>query len=688
MSTAPRRSLARWAPWLLGGLGLELLLPLAALARGGGGEHYTAPSNDRDSGGGGGSVPIELIYWVLRLTFRYPHIMLPLLGVGAAAWYFYQRNLHPTGATQRAFQQIEAERRTLVSTRDVTGWVNALRLKDPRFELEPLLERTRTLFLALQDAWFQRDLTPVRPLLSDATYQRFEVQLQLMAAQGVRDAITDIQVLDVQLIGLEQSLWFDTVHLRVRARMRDTDVPAATSNADAVAAARRAPLEGFTEVWSFVRKPGTPTRRVGQDAFQGKCPNCGAPFSGGATNTCAHCNAIVNSGNYDWTLAEITQGVEHVPYYAQVDNLLEARQDDPALNLEMLEDRASLLFWKWIDAQSRGTPAGLNKVATSGFVGEVGTELEGLRGRGQRKVFLECAVGGVTTRGFERGADGFDRVHVEVRWSARMGTQAANARASAPPTIPQRWVFTLLRKHGAHTNTDNGMSTNRCPQCNAPLSDSAATSCDYCGTALGSGERDWVLAAADPFETWDARARRRVQTAPRYNRHAPISLDGVPEAAPAAGARGNPAPFNRHAPISLDDGHAEGAPAHADSEPAAPPRDELISDPQERQRLLYMMAALAASDGKVDSSERKLLALCARRWGVPWSQVEMAIHAGPNLFTRLVQRRTPEAESFLRHLVELALVDGRIDRKERQMLEFAAGHLDLRDKLPGLLEGR
>ena len=28
--------------------------------------------------------------------------------------------------------------------------------------------------------------------------------------------------------------------------------------------------------------------------------------------TCEFCKAIVNSGNYDWTLSEITQGIEHV----------------------------------------------------------------------------------------------------------------------------------------------------------------------------------------------------------------------------------------------------------------------------------------------------------------------------------------------------------------------------------------
>ncbi|WP_257450686.1 TIM44-like domain-containing protein [Archangium lipolyticum] len=650
MCTASKRSLARLLPWLLPGL--ALLVPLAALARGGGGEHYSSPSSDDDGGGGG--IPFWLIFELLelliRLTIRYPYVMLPLIGVCVAGWFFYRRNVHPTGATQRAFQQREAEQRTTVSTRDVQGWVNALRLKDPQFDPQVLLDKTRKLFLELQDAWFKRDMSPVRPFLSDATYQRFDVQLQLMAAQGVRDAITDIHVLDVQLIGLDQSQWFDTVHLRVRARMRDADVAASASEAEALAAAKRAPLEAFTEVWSFVRKPGVQTR-VGEDLFQGKCPNCGAPYKGGAANRCEYCGAIVNSGNYDWTLSEITQGIEHVRHHAQVDNLREAREADPALNLEILEDRTSLLFWKWIDAQSRGTTQALHKVASADAIGRLDEELGSLARQGRRKVFLECAVGGVITRGFEVDPQGFDKAHVEVRWSARMGVGPVNERPPALPTVPQRWVFTLLRKHGARTNTDNGMSTNRCPQCNAPLTDSAAITCDYCGTGLGSGERDWVLASADPFESWDAREQRRFArvTARRTaQRGQPIEVPGL----------------------------AQG------------PVDDVIADPQERQRLLYMMAALASADGTVDSAERKLLELCARRWSVPWSNVEMALNTGPQLFTRLVQRGTPEAEVFLRNLVEMALVDGRIDRKERRMLEFAAGHLGLVDKLPEMLGGR
>ncbi|MCY1041730.1 TIM44-like domain-containing protein [Corallococcus sp. bb12-1] len=645
-SCPPTKRPWQWSPGLRTVLALLVLaLPLVALARGGGGEHYTS-GRDRGGGGGGDGLPLWLLFDLVRMIFLYPKVTLPLLLIGGVLYWLYKRNLHPTATTQRALDQREAEVRTQVSGRDVQGWVNALKLKDPSFEIQPTLDKVRWLFLELQKSWFRRDMTPVRPFLSDATWQRFNVQLQLMKAQGVRDALADINVEDVQLIGLHQTNWYDSIHVRVRASIRDTDVPADQTDAQAMAAAKKVAAESFTEVWTFVRKPGAQTR-IGEDLFQGKCPNCGAPYKGGASNTCEFCNAVVNSGNYDWTLAEITQGVEHVRHHKQVDGLMQARADDPALNLEMLEDRASLLFWKWIDAQSRNETQRLSKVANAEVITRLSSELEELGKRGRRRVFLECAVGAVDVRALEVHPESFDEAQVELRWSARMGIGPVNERPPSLPTVPQRWVFTLVRRHGAKTNTDTGMSTDRCPQCNAPLTNSGANTCEFCGTVLGNGERDWVLASALPFESWNVRQDQRHSAASARRQQAREETRG--------------------AVVAPVDG------------------DRVMTDQKERERLLYMMASIAAADGEVSNAERRLLKLCAERWSVSWANVEMALNAGPQLFERLVPRGSPEAEVFLRHIVEMALVDGRIDRKERKMLEIAAQHLGLEAQLPAML---
>jgi tellurite resistance protein len=615
-------------------LAVAFFWPLAALSRTGGGEHF---ETDFPDPGGDGSEPGETAFFLrlVLLAFRYPEVGVPVLLV-AGAIYLWAKRSSPKAQTQAAFRDREAQLRTRVSNDDVRGWVNRLRLKDPAFELQVLLERTATLFLAVQDAWFRRDLSAVRPYLSDATFQRLRIQLRLMELQGVRDALVDIQVLEVQLIGVESSEWFDTVQLRIRAQARDKDVPARWTDDEARTAARQAPLEPFTEVWTFMRKPGA-TTRIGNDVFHGKCPNCGAPYRGGATNVCEYCQAVVNSGNYDWTLSEITQGTEHLRHFARVDGLREARLEDPALNLEMVEDRAALIFWKWVEAQTHEEPEKLAKLGVSGFVEQMRAEAESLRQRGRRKVYLDCTVGAVTVKLFRTGDDDFNEAHVDIRWSARMGIGPRDEKPPELPTVPQRWVLTLGRKKGAQTPIEHGLSTARCTRCHGPLTDSLSVTCDYCGERLAESCSDWILQSAYPYETWNVREEQRFL---------------------AAQVRRNLG--------EVDD----------------------LLDIQERERLLYMMAALAAADGEVSPKERQLLEMCAERWSVDFERVKLALTAGPQVFERLIPKSSPEASSFLKQLVNMALIDGRIDNKERRLLEATARHLGLANELTNLIGGR
>lgn len=629
-----RLRLPRWSSLLVAVL---VLAPLVVWARAGGGEHYSSSHSYGSGSHGGGDDASGFILWLLiRLCLEHPVIGIPLLIVFAIGYTMYQRNTNPGRRTQRALDRAEGASRTRIQQGASSGWENALRLKDPDFRRPMLYAHARELFAQVQEAWFQRDLSKVRPFLSDATYQRLTAQLELLDSQGVRDAITDVEVRDVAMIGLEQNEFFDTVHLRITASTRDTDVLATTSDEDARAAARKAAPEQFIEIWSFVRKPGAKTR-MAQDVAHGKCPNCGAPFSGGATNNCEFCKAVVNSGNYDWTLAEITQSVEYVPGHTRVDGLMQARASDEALNLEMLEDRASLVFWKWIRAQSHHEPREMMKLATPTFVQSLQTEFKRLDSQRMRRVFLECAVGGVNTRLLRNNVDGRDEAHVEIRWSSKAGFVQNGKVPGNLQTLPQRSVFTLVRQSGAKTPAQNGMSTNRCPNCNAPLTDTLTTTCDYCGAELSSGAQDWVLDSALTFEAWAARERERV-TGAVAGRQAQQQLDGV-------------------------------------------------WDVEERSRLLYMMAMMAAADGVVDPKERKLLKMCSDRWRIPWNSVENALQLGgsPDAFERLVPRGSKEAEAFLHNLVQLALIDGKIDRQERRMLESAAQHLGVSDRLASLL---
>jgi uncharacterized tellurite resistance protein B-like protein len=631
---------------------LLLLLASPAGARVGGGQHYSSsPSHSSSSsssshrsgssgggswgggsswnGQGGGGSDLGLLFFFVN----HPLFTLALVAVAIVVWRAYARSFGATATTQRALEQADFRNATPVSSRDISAWVDALQRQDPGFDLVAFLDQAKMLFLAVQTAWARRDLGSVRRDLSDATFQRLRVQLDLLERQGIRNVTADMAVVDVAVVGLEQTQAFDTLQVRIRAQARDLDLPASLPEAQALAAVQRAPREPFVEIWSFVRRPGTRSRSQGPLA-PGNCPNCGAPFDGGAAGNCSYCGAIVNSGAYDWVLSEITQGLEAGAAPPEVPGLAELRAADPALSLEVLEDRASLLFWRWIDAQARAEPGRLAKLATPALLQELSADVSALQQRGRVRAFLQTAVGSVTARSFELG-EAQTLAYLEIRWSAQMGIVPAGAPAGTLATLPQRWIFTLERRPSVRTDAARGMATSRCGNCGAPITDSIEPTCEHCGSLLNDGAHDWVLSRAQPIEAW--------ATSPQM----------------VTAAR----------PVSA----------------ALEPGRDVVLDASERQRLLYLMSAMAAADGAVDDRERRMLKLCAERWGVPFANVELALRADPALFERLMPQNGRGGETFLRSLVQIALVDGKVDRQERRLLETTAARLGLSEHLPELL---
>lgn len=591
--------MARRLLWLLP------LLALPALARVGGGEHFNSGSHSSSGGSGGdGGAIAELLIW---LVFRHPMIGIPLV-IGVVIFHYFNQQRRADGSTRRAMERADGERNTRVSASEASTWVKTLQRTDPGFDLIKFFERVSTQFIAIQNAWFRRDLNPVRKYLSDATYQRLTVQLGLIDLQGVRDAIADPMVVDVQIAGLEQTPSFDTLHVRVTAELRDAEAPRDATDEQALALARRASSERFIEIWSFVRRPGA-TTRAGHELTEGKCPNCGAEFSGGAANTCEYCGAIVNSGAYDWVLAEITQGSVFERRGAEPRGFADAHQRDPSLAVEALEDRASLTFWKWIDARVRNDPSRVAKVARPEFAQAV-----------QPQRFSDVAVGAVNLMQVMQ-QDGREFAAFEFRWSAGIngGTNAS-----------LRSALVLERAVGATTNADQGMSTNRCAQCNAPLTDNGQTKCEYCGNELTSGARDWVVSELLGWETWLARGNAMIGATEQYQARVPVR--------------------------------------------------------EERERLVELLAAVAKADGVIDPSELKMLKWASTRWQVPWPRVETMLQSDLSQLHPPIARGAPEGEVLLRQLIAMAKADGKIDLRERRLINTAAMHLGLSQRVGQLLK--
>ena len=289
------------------------------------------------------------------------------------------------------------------------------------------------------------------------------------------------------------------------AQARDADVALNLSEEDGKKKARGAALAQYQEVWSFVRRRGKRSKQ-GVPALEGQCPSCGANLPISEVVKCEYCQALVNSGEHDWVLAEITQPEEWraEPAVGQVPGLEELRSRDPSISRQELEDRVSVSFWKWVEARSTGKPDKLSRFCMQPPLDEAARHALALI----KTPLREVAVGSADLKRID-SKDGIDRATLEIRWSA--------AADQGPPTH-HRHSFVLGR--AAQVQSRRGLSSLDCPSCGGPLASSDEVTCRYCNTPLTGGKHEWALLAVSerpedkPAPARKARRQEHDQSSP------------------------------------------------------------------------------------------------------------------------------------------------------------------------------
>jgi hypothetical protein len=352
----------------------------------------------------------------------------------------------------------------------------ALKSRDPAFDADRFATRARTVMAQVNAAWNQGDMRPARALISDGVFVRFQTQLAMLKRANLRNVMADWESVSAELVWAESDALWDTLDVKMVGRARDAEVAASASAGDAARQASEAPLEEYEEVWSFVRRRGkaTPDGKAGIPVMDGKCPGCGATVVMSETVRCTYCKALMNSGEHDWVLAEITQPEEWDPevYSEYIDGFPELAARDSALSRQALEDRASVIFWKWIAARATGERARLDRFCLRPGQPEL-----------LPTMLSDVAVGRCELYSAEVGQDGLDRVRVHVTWSAKVGDGYVNTTH----------ILTLARAQDARSPA--GLSSLDCPSCGGALAESDDAKCRWCGEPLAGGKHEWALEA-------------------------------------------------------------------------------------------------------------------------------------------------------------------------------------------------
>ncbi|MBI3564336.1 MAG: transporter [Elusimicrobia bacterium] len=481
---------------LLAPLSVLLLSAADAFARAGGGGGYHGSSGGSYSGGsysggssfsGGysGSYTNGDAGWIVNFMIAHPFITLVVV---AAVLYAYSRS--NADARPLVLPGDEAPPSSALSEESSSRRAAALakiRAADPAFDEDAFLKRAAAAFVSIQDAWSRQDMAKARAFVSDGVYERFARQIAEYKERGVRNRMSDVEVLKARALGYRSGRHYDAVFVAFDAAATDELVKLGT---DEVVSGGP---DSFTEVWTFLRRPGAKTG-AGPGLIEGHCPSCGSPLPIADAAQCAACKAWVNSGEHDWVLVEITQASvwEFPDAELGVDGWDAASAADPGLSLEAVEDRTSVAFWRWLDARRRGDPAPLRGVSSEEFLKDL--ELDGSFER-------DAAVGAVETIAFERGGE-WDRAHVKVSWEADLWERVPGGEPRFDAREQRAHYFVFRRKAGIQSDPKKGLRAARCPACGAPSEQPDAAACAYCGHPYNDGSVSWVLEGIVPFGVW------------------------------------------------------------------------------------------------------------------------------------------------------------------------------------------
>lgn len=514
--------------------------------------------------------------------------------------------------------------------------LEALRLRDPDWNEIKFLERAKQGFSRIQDAWSKQDLSSAQGFLSDGVYERFSIQIDEQKSDGIRDHMESLRILNARIVQAESGSRFDVLHVSIRA--------SAVNYRVSLSGGRR--LDGstepeeFEEIWSFLRRPGSKTREK-PGLIEGVCPSCGAPIEIVRAAKCKYCQAYLRSGEHDWVLAEITQACEWSVTDAKpkpgLNRLMEA---DPGFSVQQIEDRASVMFWRYYTAFRLGKVDPMLKHAHPDFIEKLRAKLAP-KPSGLRMGYQTAAVGSVCVLGAAPGEtastpDSFDRVPVEVRWSWK--SVEKNAKGSVIPgagyPLNCTQVFVLIRRSGIKTDIGLALSGSCCKNCGAPETDTAGTVCQYCQTPLNEGTADWILEQiADPHAPDVVRLLKSQPVTP------------LPE------------------PASSEQRRPEASPRPAENAPGA---DFELSGSADALR---WMASVIFADRKVEKAELDLLKQYARTYGIPqvkFNEIVHAAQAGKAVLRPPANRQ--EVAAVYRELVRFALADGTMSDTEQQLL--------------------
>ena len=173
---------------------------------------------------------------------------------------------------------------------------------DPNFDEEKIKTLMANLYVQMQDTWRDKDISSLRPYMTDAFYNQMERQLEAFRKNHRTDYTERIAVLNVGLKGWRQSTGRDYITVRLNSRIVSYVLDDLTGKLISGDRDKEKFLEYEIEL---TRKSGEFTTPEAEGAKSDVCPHCGAPIKLNASAKCEYCGSIITAVNINWAICSM-----------------------------------------------------------------------------------------------------------------------------------------------------------------------------------------------------------------------------------------------------------------------------------------------------------------------------------------------------------------------------------------------
>ena len=172
---------------------------------------------------------------------------------------------------------------------------------DPSFNAEQFRDKVSNLYVQFQNAWQKKDLSPLRPYLTDTYYSQMDNQLGRYRNSGQTNIVDRIAVLKTELMGWKQESGYDEMIVRLDTRIVDYVIDDNTGN---IVRGSKTDEKFMTYEWTLVRTTGVKTSRSTGTTGQ-TCPYCGASVNINQSAVCEYCGSVLTTDKFDWAVSNI-----------------------------------------------------------------------------------------------------------------------------------------------------------------------------------------------------------------------------------------------------------------------------------------------------------------------------------------------------------------------------------------------